>query len=86
MGDKEEDLSKLAAFDLVQHSNWKGRKLGYERLLKEVPSYVLEPEKLKKYCPLLKGLVTEKNELSKILASELALLIIDSAETKVVAK
>jgi len=45
-----------------------------------------EPEKLKKYCPLVKGFVNEKHELTRILAVEVALLVVDSAVTKDIAR
>ncbi|CBY20469.1 unnamed protein product [Oikopleura dioica] len=87
MAENDEDVwRKLSSFDKVCHKNWKARKAGYEELLKEIPTYALEPEKAKKYCPLLKGFVTEQNELSRIVSTEVARLVLDYATTKDVAK
>ena len=101
MAENDEDVwRKLSSFDKVCHKNWKARKAGYEELLKEIPSYalgkikwvklfskdILEPEKAKKYCPLLKGFVTEQNELSRMVSTEVAKLVLDYATTKDAAK
>ena len=86
MAEEEETWTKLSAFDKVSHAHWKCRKQGYEELIKTLPSFALEPEKLKKFCPLVKKFVTEQNELSRMIAVEVALLVLDSALTKDVAK
>ena len=39
MAEDEDKWMKLAAYDKVQHANWKCRKAGYEELLKELPKY-----------------------------------------------
>ena len=41
---------------------------------------------MKKFCSLVKGFVKEQNELSRMLAVDVALLVLEGSNTKDIAK
>ena len=47
---------------------------------------ISEPDKMKKFCPLVKSFVKEQNELSRMLAVDVALLVLEGSNTKDIAK
>ena len=80
--DEIAEWKKLSSYDQVQHKNWKCRKMGYEALQKEVDRCIGGEPLFKKFSVLVKKMVTEQNELSRILASEVAKNLLDGMETK----
>ena len=84
--DEIAEWKKLSTFDKVQHANWKCRKMGYEDLQKELQRSMEGDAIFKKYSILVKKLVTEQNELSRMLASEVAVLVVEGMTTKDAAK
>ena len=84
--DEIAEWKKLSTFDKVQHANWKCRKMGYEDLLKELQRSLEGDAIFKKYSILVKKFVTEQNELSRMLATEVAVLVVEGMTSKDAAK
>ena len=77
-----EEWRKMPSYDKVQHANWKCRKMGYEDLQKEFQKHLEHDPIFKKFSVLVKKFVTEQNELSRMLAVDVALKTVENITTK----
>ena len=60
--------------------------MGYEDLQKELQKSMEGDPIFKKYSILVKKFVTEQNELSRMLASEVAVLVVEGIRSKIFKK